>query len=210
MLRSIAPSARPDSLALAACGGGERQGARAAGAPGQGRGGARRCASSTGSRRSAPRVANEQVTLVGAGHRADRAAQFRRRRLRPPRPGRRRAPAGAGDRRSCARPRRAQREAQQQLRAGRGAQESRLRHPRRLDTQVAARRRGARPGAGHARRDRRAGDPRALLGLGLAAQHLGRRDRQPGHRDRDDQRHRARSSSISPCPRRCSPRSGRA
>ena len=41
------------------------------------------------------------------------------------------------------------------------------------------------------------------------AQHLGRRDREPGHGDRHGQRSLARSSSISRCPRRCSRRSGR-
>ena len=102
------------------------------------------------------------------------------------------------------------REAQQQLRRVEALKNRGFATRANYDTQVAAAAAGPRAGAAGRRRDRRSGDPRALLRLGQPAQHLGRRDRQPGHGDRDDQRylddqarfHRARDDAA--------PRSARA
>ena len=102
------------------------------------------------------------------------------------------------------------REAQQQLQRIEALKNRGFATRSNYDTQVAAAAAARAQSQAVAGADRRAGDPRALRRLGLAAHHLGRRDGDPGHRDRDDQRPHRRSSSISPCPRRCSPRSARA
>ena len=162
--------------------------------------------------------ANEQVTLVRAGHRADRPAQFRRRQLRPARPGR--SPCSQQAQESAAAERGPGARARGRSSSCGGSRRCKERGfatRADYDTQVAAAA-AARAQAQQARaRDRRAGDPRALLGLGVAAQHLGRRDRQPGHRDRDDQRHqhdqarfhRARDDAVARSGRACRSRRAR-
>ena len=127
--------------------------------------------------------------VVRAGHRADRAPEFRRRQLRPPRPDRRRAPAGAADRRAARDPGALARGA---AAAASGSRRSRIAAspPAPIMTARVAAAAAARAQAQGTRAqigDRVIRAP--FSGWVSLAQHLGRRDRQPGHRDRDDQRH---------------------